>query len=59
MWSECVRQQRQALESVASWASQVNLGRARDLIREASYELKKEEERAEEIEKENLAKSGK
>lgn len=49
-WSNVLRDQRQNLALISSWASQVRLGKVRDLIREAEYEIEKEENRVEEME---------
>ena len=46
MWSSTIRSQMNQLDLIASWASQVQLGRVRDLCRQASAELKHELERA-------------
>lgn len=46
MWSSTIRSQMRELNQVASWASSVQLGRVRDLCRQASAELQHELERA-------------
>lgn len=48
--SNVLRDQRQNLALISSLASQVNLGKVRDLIREAEYEIEQEEKRLEEME---------
>lgn len=49
-WSNVLRDQRQNLALISSWASQVRLGKVRDLIRKAEYEIEQEEKRVEEME---------
>lgn len=49
-WSDVVRRQMHDLNLIASWASQVQLGRVRDLCREAVAELQYELDRAISIE---------
>ena len=44
-WNDTLREKIIDLELIASWASQVNLGRVRDAIRHATYELRQELER--------------
>ena len=46
-WSDIVRSQMHQLNLIASWASQVQMGRVRDLCRKASAELNHELERLE------------
>jgi hypothetical protein len=54
MWSDEVRKKISDLELIASWASQVNLGRVRDAIRNATAELRRELDHA--IKNESLVK---
>ena len=44
-WSDTLHNKINELESTASWASIVNLGRARDLCRQAKAELQRELDR--------------
>lgn len=46
-WTNTVIQKIAELELIASWASQTNLGRARDFCRQAQAELKYELKRVE------------
>ena len=44
-WEQTLTRKMQDLEFIASWASQVQLGRVRDHIREATAEIRREIER--------------
>lgn len=55
-WTDTLRGKVHELELIASWASQVNLGRVRDHIRMATAEIQDEVARIETAEKE--ARSG-
>ncbi len=41
-WIRILEQKQTELELIASWASQVNLGKVRDYCREAKFELVEE-----------------
>lgn len=54
-WSDIVQSRMHELNLIASWASQVRMGRVRDLCREAAAELKYELERVRSMESDHKA----